>query len=634
MKNYFVYGCELENEVEAFRSFEYELVFISLDKFISLKEATQEDKVIIYGSKDDIKELFEYSFIYGFSIAIVAKDSQRFLRDTFDIPKDPKEAIEVALNSTFKTIDLLYANDEIVLWGALVGEAPPHGTKSKSYLEDNPSNKFLTFLKAFKKILTLKNSKITITTHKEQKITTVASGIVIVEHDNHSCASKLLKDYISTSGGKVLSMLVSPSSVMEYLAYLYKAIFNKNQTMPKAVGIIQSETLLIESELPLNIQIDGDTTTTTPVEFTVHKKAIKLLASESFWEKESHRQVDEKEVIKLGSLPTSEEEIEYETKQIPLFTHADTSRYKELFANLREEARASSSFITLMILSTILATVGLFLNSSSVIIGAMLLAPLMQPIVSFSMGLLRFDYDLLLGGLKSVTIGIVLVFVASSLLSAFLPYENITNEIEGRLHPSTLDLIVALISGVAAAYVKNNQKITSSLAGVAIAVALVPPLAVAGIGIGWGDFYIFENAFLLFVTNFVGIVFAASITFVFLGYSPIKRAKNGLFISLVLVMIVSIPLYFSFSIMSKNYKSKKILTNAIYKINDRQIRLKNITISHGLKKEFIIRCDTLSTQKLSLNEKIELKNRISHDIEKYLDKERLVMECIERIRVD
>ncbi|HIO90174.1 MAG TPA: DUF389 domain-containing protein, partial [Campylobacterales bacterium] len=272
--------------------------------------------------------------------------------------------------------------------------------------------------------------------------------------------------------------------------------------------------------------------------------------------------------------------------------------------------------------------------SSSVIIGAMLLAPLMQPIVSFSMGLLRFDYDLLLGGLKSVTIGIVLVFVASSLLSAFLPYENITNEIEGRLHPSTLDLIVALISGVAAAYVKNNQKITSSLAGVAIAVALVPPLAVAGIGIGWGDFYIFENAFLLFVTNFVGIVFAASITFVFLGYSPIKRAKNGLFISLVLVMIVSIPLYFSFSIMSKNYKSKKILTNAIYKINDRQIRLKNITISHGLKKEFIIRCDTLSTQKLSLNEKIELKNRISHDIEKYLDKERLVMECIERIRVD
>lgn len=634
MKNYFVYGCGLEDEIEVFKSFNLELIFISLEEFINAKEATKDDKVIIYGLKDEIKILFENSFIYGFTVAIVARDSQRFLRDTFDIPKDKKEAIEVALDGEAKTIDLLYANDEIVLWGALVGEAPPHGTKSQNYLKDNSSNKILAFLKAFKKIVTLKNSKITITTHKEQKINTVASGIVIIEHDNHTCASRLVKDYISVSGGKVLSMLVSPASVVDYLAYLYKAIFNKNQTMPKAIGILQSETLLIESSPTLLVQIDGDTAMKTPVEFAIHKKAINLSASESFWQKESNRQVDEKEVVKLGALPVSEEEIDYESKTIPFFTHADTLRYKELFANLREEARASSSFITLMILSTILATVGLFLNSSSVIIGAMLLAPLMQPIVSFSMGLLRFDYDLLFSGFKSVTIGVLLVLVASSILSALLPYENITSEIQGRLHPSILDLIVALVSGIAAAYAKNNQKIISSLAGVAIAVALVPPIATAGIGIGWGDFYIFGNAFLLFVTNFVGIVFAASMTFVFLGYSPIKRAKNGLLISLVLLMSISIPLYFSFVIISKNYTSKEILSNKIYKIENRQIELKNIVINHSNKNEFILRCDTLSNKTLTDKDRQILKNKISNDIKKQIDKEKLVLEIVQRIRVD
>jgi len=215
-----------------------------------------------------------------------------------------------------------------------------------------------------------------------------------------------------------------------------------------------------------------------------------------------------------------------------------------------------------------------------------------------------------------------------------LPYENITSQIEGRLHPSILDLIVALISGVAAAYVKNNQKIASSLAGVAIAVALVPPLATAGIGIGWGDFYIFENSFLLFITNFVGIVFAASLTFVFLGYSPIKRAKNGLLISLGLVVLIAIPLYFSFSIMSKNYKSKKILSSAIYMIKDKKIKLKNIVISHSTNKEFILRCDTLSTKKLSSHDRAELKEKISHDIQIYLRDEKLVVESVERLRSD
>lgn len=87
----------------------------------------------------------------------------------------------------------------------------------------------------------------------------------------------------------------------------------------------------------------------------------------------------------------------------------------------------------------------------------------------------------------------------------------------GRLSPTILDLFIAMVSG-AASYVKSDEKILGSIAGVAIAVALVPPIAVAGIGLGWADWHMFSTAFLLFITNLVGISSFCSICICTLRY--------------------------------------------------------------------------------------------------------------------
>jgi uncharacterized hydrophobic protein (TIGR00271 family) len=230
----------------------------------------------------------------------------------------------------------------------------------------------------------------------------------------------------------------------------------------------------------------------------------------------------------------------------------------------------------LLILSTMIATFGLFINSSSVVIGAMLLAPLMQPIVSFSMGVLRQDSDLEFNGAKTILWAVLAVILTAAIISLFTPIERLTVEMSGLLSPTILDLFVAIVSGAAAAYAKSNEKIIGSLAGVAIAVALVPPLAVAGIGLGWADWHMFSMAFLLFVTNLVGIVLSAAFTFTLLGFSPLKIAQKGIMIWMAIAALVAIPLYNSFETMKEDIEIQRRLANVSFSVGRHDIKLTHI----------------------------------------------------------
>lgn len=173
-------------------------------------------------------------------------------------------------------------------------------------------------------------------------------------------------------------------------------------------------------------------------------------------------------------------------------------------------------------LASILAGLGLLMNSASVIIRTMLLAPLMAPIVALAMAGLRRDAQLSYTAATSVGIGIGLALLSTIALAVLFPYRPLTDEIAARLNPSLPDLGVAIVSGAAAAIAKSFSTVAQNLAGVAIAVALVPPLAVAGIGIGWLDWHHTYPALLLFTTNLTGIILAAASTFVALGYSPLR----------------------------------------------------------------------------------------------------------------
>ncbi len=625
---YFVYGKQCETISKEVDKSQYTALFKSvfIEDFVKDESITASDRVIICGSTSEIKQILKKACESGFCVALLPQKNQNTLRSTFEIPKNIEESLKIALESEPKPLDLLYANNEIVLWGAVIGDAPPLTYSSAVYRNTLFGERYKLLIEAFKKLKHLKQNKIKLTTAKGQEINTSASGVVIIEHDNHTGASSLVQDFLSVNDGKLSALLLSPASIADYLYYLYVSIFKKSKSknLPDSVGLIKSESLKIESSPPLNVMIDGEGTTQTPVEFGVKKQAIQFIASENFWAEVSNESSD-KETLKLSGLPVTNEEVNYAQDTLPFFTHASEDRYKGLFADLRKHGKTESTYITLMFLSTILATVGLFLNSASVVIGAMLLAPLMQPIVSTAMGVLRSDQSLLFGSMKTVLAGVLIALFSAASIALILPLENLTNEISARLSPSLLDLMVALVSGVAAAYAQNNEKIVGSLAGVSIAVALVPPLATAGIGIGWMNLDIFYQAFLLFITNFVGIIFAASLTFLVMGFAPIKRAKKGLTYALMTSLIVAIPLYLSFTTMAFDSRILSVLENKEYVVSGKTVQIENVVLKHA--DVLIVKCDFIVQETLTHEELAKFKQILQSELDMPM-----ALEIVQRIR--
>jgi uncharacterized hydrophobic protein (TIGR00271 family) len=197
--------------------------------------------------------------------------------------------------------------------------------------------------------------------------------------------------------------------------------------------------------------------------------------------------------------------------------HEQTQVYKAI----REGAKPKVDFFVMIALSAAIATFGLLQNSAAVIIGAMLVAPLMAAIFGLSLGIVRGDVRLLQRGTSATLRGGVLAIVVAVLLTLLIPERQFTVEIELRIRPILLDLGVALASGAAGAYALCRREVSASLPGVAIAAALVPPLATVGIGLARLDGQVAGGALLLFVTNLVAISGTGGLVFLWLGFRPL-----------------------------------------------------------------------------------------------------------------
>lgn len=211
------------------------------------------------------------------------------------------------------------------------------------------------------------------------------------------------------------------------------------------------------------------------------------------------------------------------TDALPVLTASDRD---EARATIREGSRARADFYIMIGLAAVLAALGLLLNSPAVIIGAMLVAPLMSAIVGLGLGVVEGDTHLL-GSAAWVTLtGTLLAIAISLLLGLMIPEATATPEIMARVRPSVLDLGVALASGAAGAYALCRKGVSAGLAGVAIAAALVPPLATVGIGLALGHADIAGGALLLFVTNLIAIAAAGGLVFLLLGFAPTSSQKE------------------------------------------------------------------------------------------------------------
>lgn len=239
--------------------------------------------------------------------------------------------------------------------------------------------------------------------------------------------------------------------------------------------------------------------------------------------------------------------------------HVDESRLTALQSRLETLSRLSIDFVVLLAGSTVIATLGLFQNSPAVIIGAMIIAPLMRPLVGLSLASLTADTRLLIRATATLTVGTIVGVVISSTLAFFFRTLELTPEIMARTHPTLLDLGVALFAGAVGAYCQADEKLSDSVAGVAIAVALVPPLSVIGIGLAFGAQTVWTGASLLYATNLVGITVAGALVFLFKGYTPLMQAKQGLLISAAAMIVLMVPLALSMrELVLENLISGKI----------------------------------------------------------------------------
>ncbi|MFV1858322.1 MAG: DUF389 domain-containing protein, partial [Anaerolineales bacterium] len=194
--------------------------------------------------------------------------------------------------------------------------------------------------------------------------------------------------------------------------------------------------------------------------------------------------------------------------------------------SMREAAVPTIDFYVLITLAASIATLGLLQNSGAVIIGAMLVAPLMAPILAMGISMVQAETRVFVLGLEATIKGAVMAILVGLVIVIISPITDPTAEILARTQPNILDLMVALASGAAAGYAISRSEVAAAMPGVAISAALVPPLSVVGYGLGVSDLSIAAGALLLFTTNLIAIVLAAGITFLALGFQP-ERGEKG-----------------------------------------------------------------------------------------------------------
>ena len=608
-KAFFVYEAGSEYLCQELQEnpFEVEIFCVGIDALEEQLQAgnTVIEHVVVAGSVSLIKRVLALAKTFKFGVGLVALPKQRDLISCYDLSPTLDAGIDLALQADAgQVIDLVFCNGEMLLFKATMGRIPLLDAAGDS-------SRFQLLLTAVRQLIKIKLLPFKFTTAIEKTVDTCACGCMVLQHHRGTLAANLLGYSCSGIDGNVSLLIFAPFSIYSYLQFIFSSLISRRQTgnIPDTAGYIESPQITIAPEMELDVSIDGESATKTPLLCRVEDKAVSVNIGAEAREELLGLEAVKKEKLDIANLPRGKEVYKLQLKHLPFFSIASEERFKALFIALRNDSRIDASYVIMMLLSTLLATIGVYLNSSAVVIGAMLLAPLMAPIVSLAMGLLRRNDELTVNSLRKIILGILLALVSSSLLVLIFSYRPNTSEMMGRLNPSLLDLGVAIIDGVAAAYTKSFKEIMQGLAGVAIAVALVPPLAVAGIGLGRGDLFFFGHAFLLFLTNLVGIVFAAILTFRVLGFSPAVKARRSVFVVLLMLIVITVPLYFSYNRILRKYHTEKDWQIERFLVNGKYIIIQNIRLSKREDRQILF-IDILARESLSRKDLNLLKQKI------------------------
>lgn len=220
------------------------------------------------------------------------------------------------------------------------------------------------------------------------------------------------------------------------------------------------------------------------------------------------------------------------------------TNHVEIEHHVITEGMMTSRYAFMVITACAIAILGLLLSSPAVIIGAMLISPLMSPIMALGFSLCWMDIPELKRSLITLTYGILLALGVSWLIVSCSPITEATPEILARTKPNLFDLLVAVFSGMAAGYSVIKQK-GETIVGVAIATALMPPIAVTGFGLATGDANIAQGSFMLFMTNLLAIALSVTLVAKLYGFSDLDNKQHTAWqMTLILAVfgILSLPL--------------------------------------------------------------------------------------------
>lgn len=236
---------------------------------------------------------------------------------------------------------------------------------------------------------------------------------------------------------------------------------------------------------------------------------------------------------------------------------------KSVIENITSAVSFRGSNIWILACAIIIASVGLNVNSTAVIIGAMLISPLMGPIVGAGFGLGMYDFELLKKSMKNLLIATVVSLTTSAIYFYISPFKEAQSELLARTSPNIYDILIAFFGGLVGVIAVTRVEKGNPIPGVAIATALMPPLCTAGYGLALGNYIYFFGALYLYTINCVFICIATFVIVKFLNY-PVtkqldlqqqKRVKYG--ISLLILLLIVPSIYFAYQLyIQKSYTSR------------------------------------------------------------------------------
>jgi len=196
-------------------------------------------------------------------------------------------------------------------------------------------------------------------------------------------------------------------------------------------------------------------------------------------------------------------------------------------AGIRKDIEFKGINSWILVCSIFIASIGLNTNSTAVIIGAMLISPLMGPILGIGLAIGIFDFELLKRALKNFGSAVLLAVITSTLYFSITPLGDAQSELLARTTPTIWDVLIAFFGGLAGIVAGSRREKGNVIPGVAIATALMPPLCTAGYGLASGNWSYFLGAFYLFFINSVFIGFATLLIVRLLKFKPVNKVDTA-----------------------------------------------------------------------------------------------------------